>query len=292
MEVRKAYNEAQKSGVKPAAQTKNAKPVGTPAAGPQRTVQGVSVAAPVSSTEIRTGAKEESAQMSTAAGVLGSVNRANTATQNAAVAKVIGDVNVSREASDTAFAAASALRSIFGSDQQKTMDSVKAIISGAYAAGVNSMRVRSAIRTAALSPSSQARQVVTSEQFQASTPEQKAEMLGDTFAKDTRNEAVASEMANSVTEWRIATEEAKIISEGGILKAAQAAQNVADAARQEANAAQGKLDNQRNAEQAANDAAVAANEEAINNPTDENRKNAQQANNQLQHQADVTNSYQ
>ena len=220
-------------------------------------------------------------------GIINSVQNANAATQTAAIGEVLQTEGGGQQESDMANAAAASVNSLFAGAQGSAMDSVKTIIAGAHSGGSNEDLVKAAVRNAALSASSQARQVINSEEFQNATPEQKAAMLESTIETDSQNTTVRDEAAKSVLEWRTAKAEAGVIATGqmSIDQARTAEQQAAAAADATRNVRKQVALAQKEEATAANAAAIAS-REAIENPSDENTNAAIQATNRLKAASD------
>ena len=145
-------------------------------------------------------------------GKLDAVTNSDTTTQAAAIGAIFGGEQ-NTISWDQAKAAATMLPNIFGS-MKNTLNEVKGLIIAAHSGTVDALKVKSAVMTAALSPSSSAAAVIQSEEYQNASNVEQATMLADTVEADQANDTVAQETEKSVHENRTANIEAELTRNG------------------------------------------------------------------------------
>lgn len=151
------------------------------------------------------------------------------------------------------------------------------ILAGGGKANVDNTAVKVGMMQAILGGENSASyQLVQSEEFQNATDEQKAQMLAETGAIDAQDQNVQQTVNQTVQETRIAENTRNAISDG-MLNGAKEAKANAERAADEARQAQEDLTVRQSETQAADDARVAATQNAVQNPGDLNALKAKQS---------------
>jgi len=282
LKVRQQYNEAKKNGTL-------YKPDNSGKAPTIKVKTGTGVA-PLGVNVNAVNAQQESESLSRDLSLIQSVLNADTPTKSDALSQVLGVANGTAEQTDEADAAATSVSRFFGGDMQKTADGIKTIVTGAYGAGISNEAVKTAVRTAALSESSQASAVMSSNEFQTATPEQKARMLADTVQTDILNRNVTSEISNSIYENRIANAESELIANGA-LDSLKPLQTTVDAATSAVAEAQNDLDAKNDALKVATDNLSTVNADYNQNTTEDNYKRLMDATTQVNNADESVHQY-
>ena len=226
-------------------------------------------------------AQEETDAVKVAKGVakISAVRGADTASNTAAVASALGG-EVGTIEGDTATAAATGLAEIMNGNPATAAKTVKNIMLGALDANVPVASVQEAIKTAGLSASSQARGVMTSENFAMATGAQQAAMLAETISIDVQNPVVQQEAETAIHESRVAEAEKVLIANGALNGTKAAMQARDDASAKLANARE-ELNKKTAETLAKSNAFEQATQEMAQNPTADNQKNLDRALNEL-----------
>lgn len=194
-------------------------------------------------------------------------------TQTASMASVLDTgLAVDPAIVDRAGAAASMIGNVFG---ENASSQVQDIIIGATDGKVNLTLVKTAIQNAVLG-NGEATRLVQSEAFQNANAQEKAQMLADTVGADNDNQEVQSNIYGAVRDFRVAKGISDLAAEGHFDQA-QEAQNNAKKSARTASQAQEDLKVRQDELQAAEGNRKAADELAIQEPSLDHTKEAQQA---------------
>ena len=244
--------------------------------------------------ETVTAPAEEAKQPSTAdmaflndLGRLDAVTNSDTSTQAGAIGALFGGETEAQQ--DTARAAAANITNLFGS-MKEAVNGIKNIITGAHIGFTDQGMVKSAIRTASLSPSSAAAQMMQSEAFQNASPIEQAQMLASTVESDFANEAVQNEIDKATHENRVAEAEADLIRNGA-LDAVKTLKASWEKAQENTRMAKESLDEKQAELQAKGDALQAATEEFNQDPSADNQHALDRASGELEKADTVAQEY-
>lgn len=221
-------------------------------------------------------------------GKLDAVANADTSTQAGAIGALFGG-QTNTPSGDIAKAAAANITGLFGS-MQNAVSQIKNIITGGHIERIDHNAIKTALQNAALSVSSNARQVVESEEFKDASPMEQAQMLAETAEADSNNPAVQEEVQKSVYENRVAEAEADLIREGA-LDEVKAAQEKADQAKQNVAMAQESLEEKHGELQAKSDALQTSVEAFNQNPSADNQHALDRAANEYEKADAVAQEY-
>lgn len=215
--------------------------------------------------------------------VLDGVSGSNPTAVSATVGAVLetGETNKNRAA-----AAAMNMQDILGGN---AVDIVQGIMAGGVTENVDINLLKLGIQYAMLSDNSRARQVLTNENFAKQDIGTQARWIASTVAEDSVNSAVQEQVAAATHDFRVAEAEKNILSTGAADPAIAAQEKASNAARDtiQARDRSEAADGEANAK---NEAMVAAANEAIQNPTDENTNAADQARREWEHAENVAES--
>ena len=178
--------------------------------------------------------------------------------------------------SDRANAAAANMSKVLGKDALTT---VQETIQGAAEGGVSQNLVKVGFQFAAIG-NGECTRVVQSDEFKNASPQEKAKMLFMAASRDVVNDKVQQNIGNAITEFRKTKVMTELATEGHFDQA-QKDQEAADKAAENTAQAQEELESRENEVQAASDNVTTASKEFSDNPTDENRKQLDQATTEL-----------
>lgn len=189
--------------------------------------------------------------------ILESAKEGGLSAQKAGISAVL-DVENTAESKDAADAAAGMLADVLG--DRNAVTEVQDLMTGANVtnANISQETIKQGIMYAALGGEESAcRQTMQSDEYQKATPAVKASMLAQAVQEDQQNKKVNSTMPQVVHNYRVAVEEARLISEGAT-KTIDDAEAKAIETEGVTLEAQKKLDEQRASEKAAFEAAQQA----------------------------------
>ena len=210
---------------------------------------------------------------------LDAVADSDVSTQTAAIVDLFGEEE-NTPGMDMAKAAAVNMAEVFGS-QENAVKAVSDLVMQARIARVRVDLVLEAVKTAALSPSSEARKAVglsadaTTSDGVSLAPSDKVIVLAGTVSADTVNEVVQAEIAKATTESRVAEAEKDIIAANpGAVDTVTSFSQIFEKAEKTLQEARDAVKARRDERQAKSEALIAAAQAFADNPTTEN-KNAQ-----------------
>ena len=197
---------------------------------------------------------------------LDAVQNSDTSTQAGAIGALFGGQTDTQI--DTAKAAAAGITKLFGS-MQNAVSEIKNIMTGAHIAFVSQQMVKEAIKTATLSTSSEAFNIMQTEEYKNASPIERASMLASTVEADQANADVQGEIDKATYENRVAEAEGELIRNGALDSIKDLKANL-EKAQQNVQMAQESLEEKQAEVQAKSDALDAAVKESVDNPTPEN----------------------